>query len=380
MNASRRAMVLALLALGLGGCPDEPSDPDVARRVIGPGGGLLTSTDDVHTLAIPPGALDEEVELFLQRSDEPPTVFGEAYLVRPNPVLRYDVSVTYRQELPDDTSGLAVGAIDATAFEQGRGHWEPLPLLRVDRQAELVSGLDDGLSIFYGLLNDAEPEPSEGDGETTDTPNPTTGPDPDGDTGTPETTGGADSGRAAAAPARAPARRRSASRATCSRSSRRAAIATSMPRRPSSRSSMRTPTSSTCPRPRRPPSTGWSQERPTTATSGTSSRVPTSPQVARATRCRHPPGGSMRARSRRSRRGSRAAPSRRRACASWGVSRVAHCRAKQPGCAGLALLARLEHHERSSGRSVQRARASDLETALDRIAGAGAIHSRPGTR
>jgi hypothetical protein len=194
MNASRRAMILALLALGLGGCPDEPSDPDVARQVIGPGGGLITSTDDVLTLAIPPGALDEEVELFIQRSDEPPTVFGEAYLVRPNPVLRYDVSVSYRQELPDDTSGLAVGAIDATAFEQGRGHWEPLPLLRVDRQAELVSGLDDGLSIFYGLLNDAEPSASEDDGETTDTPNPTTGPDPDGDTGTPETTGGPDTG------------------------------------------------------------------------------------------------------------------------------------------------------------------------------------------
>jgi hypothetical protein len=193
MNASRRAMVLALLALGLGGCPDEPSDPDVARRVIGPGGGLLTSTDDVLTLAIPPGALDEDVELFIQRSDEPPTVFGEAYLVRPSPVLRYDASITYRQELPDDTSGLAVGAIDATAYEAGRGHWEPLPLLRVDRQAELVSGLDDGLSIFYGLLDDAEPFPS-GDGETTDTPDPTTGPDPDDDTGTPETTGGPDPG------------------------------------------------------------------------------------------------------------------------------------------------------------------------------------------
>jgi hypothetical protein len=157
MNASRCAMVLALLALGLGGCPDEPSDPDVARGVIGPDGGLITSTDDVLTLAIPPGALDEEVELFILRSDEPPAVFGEAYLVRPNPVLRYDASVTYRQELPDDTSGLAVGAIDAAAYEEGSGEWEPLPLLRVDRQAELVSGLDDGVSIFYGLLDGSEP-------------------------------------------------------------------------------------------------------------------------------------------------------------------------------------------------------------------------------
>lgn len=196
MNASRRAMVLALLALGLGGCPDEPSDPDVARRVIGPGGGLITSTDDVLTLAIPPGALDEEVELFLLRSDEPPSVFGEAYLLRPNPVVRYDVSVTYRRELPEDTSSLAVGAIDAAAYEQGSGQWEPLPLLRVDRQAELVSGLDDGLSIFYGLLDDAEPSASaEDDGGSTGTPDPTTGAEPDGDsTGTPDPTTGPEPG------------------------------------------------------------------------------------------------------------------------------------------------------------------------------------------
>jgi hypothetical protein len=157
MNASRRAMVLALLAVGLGGCPDEPEDPDVARRVIGPGGGLITSTDEVLTLAIPPGALEEEVELFILRSNEPPDVLGQAYLVRPNPVLRYDATVTYREELPDDTSSLAVGAVDALAYEEGRGQWEPLPLLRVDPEAALVSGLDDGISIFYGLLDDAEP-------------------------------------------------------------------------------------------------------------------------------------------------------------------------------------------------------------------------------
>lgn len=156
MNASRRAMVTAALTLGLGGCPDDPGDPDVARRVIGPDGGLVTSTDDVLTLAIPPGALDDEVELFIVRSDEPPPVFGQAYLVRPNPPVRYDISVSYHQELPDDASGLAVGAVDALAFEEDRGRWEPLPLLRVDREAELVGGLDDGISIFYALLDEAD--------------------------------------------------------------------------------------------------------------------------------------------------------------------------------------------------------------------------------
>jgi hypothetical protein len=163
MNASRRAMVLTVhaLALGLGmgggGCHDAPESSEIARRVIGPAGGTLTSTDSVLTLAIPPGALEAEVELFIERSDEPPAVFGQAYLVRPNPELRYDASVTYRQELPDDISGLAVGAVDTAAYEEGHGQWKPLPLLRVDREAELVSGLDGGVSIFYALLDDAEP-------------------------------------------------------------------------------------------------------------------------------------------------------------------------------------------------------------------------------
>jgi len=200
MNAMRRAMVLTVLAVCLGslgmgsGCHEAPEDSELARRVIGPAGGILTSTDSVLTLAIPPGALEEEVELFIERSDEPPTVFGHAYLVRPSPTLRYDASVTYRQELPDDTSGLAVGAVDAVAYEEGRGQWKPLPLLRVDRQAKLVSGLDDGVSIFYALLDDADGSPST-PSDTGDTGTATTmGPDVTDDTGPPdETTGPGDS-------------------------------------------------------------------------------------------------------------------------------------------------------------------------------------------
>lgn len=168
MNASRCAMVLAVLALGLPGCQEDPEDPELARRVIGPGGGTITSADGVLTLAIPPGALDEDVELFIERTDEPPAAFGQAYIVRPNPELHYDLSVSYRQELPDDVSGLAVGAVDAIAYEAGRGQWEPLTLLRVDRQAKLVSGLDDGVSIFYALLDDSASEPSATDDGDTD--------------------------------------------------------------------------------------------------------------------------------------------------------------------------------------------------------------------
>jgi hypothetical protein len=169
-ETSRRALVPALLALAASGCPEPPEDGEIARRVIGPSGGLVTSVDSVLTLAIPPGALEEELELFIERSREPPPVFGQAYLVRPNPELRYDMTVTYRQELPDDTSGLAVGGVDAVEFEAGRGQWEPLPILRVDRQAKLVSGLDDGVSIFYALLDDADDVASDTGTATTDGP------------------------------------------------------------------------------------------------------------------------------------------------------------------------------------------------------------------
>lgn len=150
-----RAGIALLLLAPLSGCPDAPEETELARAVIGPGGGLITSTDSVLTIAIPPGALERDVEMFILRSDEPPATFGQAYLVRPNPELRFDVTVTYRQELPDDTAGLAVGAVDHVAYEAGGGRWEPLPLLRVDPEAKLVSGLDDGISIFYALLDDA---------------------------------------------------------------------------------------------------------------------------------------------------------------------------------------------------------------------------------
>lgn len=192
MIASPRAMVPALLVLGLCGCQEPPASSEIATQVIGPAGGIITSSDGVLTLAIPPGALDQQVELFIERTDEPPAVFGPAYLVRPSPALRYDLSVTYHQELPADSSGLAVGAVDALAYAQGSGEWVPLPLLRVDRRAKLVSGLDDGVSIFYALLDDVDATPSTTSAtETGDTDAPPTTTDDDTTTGAPDETTGA---------------------------------------------------------------------------------------------------------------------------------------------------------------------------------------------
>lgn len=159
MKADHRAIAWTLL-LAMGACsPDEDMsvamlDGERAQRVIGPGGGTITSVDSALTIAIPPGALEEEHEFFIETTDEPPAVFGPAYIVLPNPEVRFDITVTVRDDLPENTSGLTVGSVDAVAFEQGSGHWESLPLLRVDEDDKLVSGLDDGISIFYALLDD----------------------------------------------------------------------------------------------------------------------------------------------------------------------------------------------------------------------------------
>lgn len=191
MRPDRFLLALALgPSLAFSGCSDPSDDSEVARQLVGPAGGLVTSVDSVLTIAIPPGALEEELEIFIERTNEPPDVLGQAYLVRPNPVLRFDASVTYRKDLPEDTSGLAVGAVDIEAYEAGAGGWVPLPVLRVDREAKLVSGLDDGLSIFYALLDDGDASSTTGSMGTSAS---TTTSGPDDTTGGPnDTTGGPD--------------------------------------------------------------------------------------------------------------------------------------------------------------------------------------------
>lgn len=154
MKAYQRVMASTPLLLALGACSSPEVDPDVAHTRIGPGGGIITSVDSVLTIAIPPGALEEDHDFFIEATNEPPDVYGQAYLVRPNPVVRYDVTVTYRDDLPEDPSGIAVGAVDSEAFEGGNGNWESLPVLRVDVEDKLVGGVDDGISIFYGLVDD----------------------------------------------------------------------------------------------------------------------------------------------------------------------------------------------------------------------------------
>lgn len=167
------------MVLGTSACRDA-SDPEVARGQVGPSGGLLSSVDSVLTIAILPGALDETIELSIQRSTEPPDVYGPAYLVRPNVELAIPATVTYRHPLPEDTRGIAVGYVDAEEFATGQARWHPLPVARIDPAQKLVTATDPRIDLFYALLDDADELPPDTTGDTTGdttsdtTPEPTT--------------------------------------------------------------------------------------------------------------------------------------------------------------------------------------------------------------
>ncbi|MEM7154256.1 MAG: hypothetical protein AAF799_15530 [Myxococcota bacterium] len=190
-----RTWVLAVsscaLFAGVGACTNN-SDPTFAVGEIGPDGGTVTSTDSILTIAILPEALDETITLTIERSTDPPEVFGPAFRVSPNLELAIPATITYRYPLPDDTSDVAVGHVSTADFEAGDGRWVALPLGRLDTTQQLVTGLDDELSLFYGLLDNASSLPPSSTTTTdTTTTDPATTTDPDTSAGT---TGGTDDG------------------------------------------------------------------------------------------------------------------------------------------------------------------------------------------
>lgn len=198
------ALSLPLSLGGVVGCGgDGPAD--VVRKTIGPEGGLVTSHDEVLTIVLQPGALSREVEIEVFPSDEPPPIFGPAYRVRPHVELMVDAEITYRRVLPSNANAATVAAIRWSDYTDQMGHWEPLPRLALRVTQQAVIGSDDELSLYYGLLEDADAPPLPGDG-TTDVPPgesdaTSTGPDPgittDGDTTAsidPTTTGGSTEG------------------------------------------------------------------------------------------------------------------------------------------------------------------------------------------
>lgn len=152
--------------LGTPACGGADPD-DLVRKTIGPGGGLVSSHDDVLTIVLQPGALQSEEEIEIFPSDEPPPIFGPAYRVRPDLVLRIDAEIIYRRVLPSDPQTAMVGAIRFDDYGAQMGYWRLQPRLALDAEQQWVIASDDELSLYYGLL-EAEPQdvpelPSSGD-------------------------------------------------------------------------------------------------------------------------------------------------------------------------------------------------------------------------
>jgi len=169
------------LALGASACRDA-SDPELARGTIGPGGGSLSSIDSILTIAILPDALEESIELTIERSVDPPDVFGPAFRVTPNVPLAIPATISYRFPLPEDTSETAVGYVDPADYAAGDGRWRPLPVLSLDPAQKLVTASDAQLSLYYALLSDTPIAPPDSTGDPDTSVGPTT--DPTGQTDT----------------------------------------------------------------------------------------------------------------------------------------------------------------------------------------------------
>lgn len=148
------------------------------------------------TVLILPGALQRTHEFVITPSDTPPLIFGPAYRVKPDIDLMVNAEVTYARRLPNDPTGTAVAAVRKEAFEAGNGEWIELPTVELDVEDDLVTGTDDQVSLFYGLLEGADVS-----GTTSTTSTGTSDPSV-GETGPDEssTTGGSESGDDSSSP------------------------------------------------------------------------------------------------------------------------------------------------------------------------------------
>lgn len=170
-------MASSVAIVSVGACRSN-SGGDIVRVEVGPNGGTVSSSDSVLTIAILPDALDETIEVIIERSDEPARSFGPAYRVQPNPQLAIPATVTYRYPLPEDTSDTAIGWVDPEEYAAGQGQWHALPVVQLDTERDLVTGLDPQISLFYALLDE-----SVGTGVTTNEPTTTQTPPDESTTG-----------------------------------------------------------------------------------------------------------------------------------------------------------------------------------------------------
>lgn len=181
-------IIAAAAALGASACKDDPTaDP---CTTLGPQGGIARSTDGRLSLSFRPNSLTETTEVCIELAGRPgpPAVYGEAYRVTPDIEVDVNISVTYREELPQDTSQTRVGVILREDFDAGQGRWLALPLTRLEPENDLVAGTDTRVSMFYGLLDDGG-DGTVSSGTTTATTSGTTGTSDSNATTTPSTTG-----------------------------------------------------------------------------------------------------------------------------------------------------------------------------------------------
>lgn len=195
MDSAFRRFSLCVGALGLAllatACNNDGATSESVCVRIGSDGGLVTTADDVLTIALQPGALAETTEICVRKDDDPPDVFGPAYRVSPNVPLALPSTLSYRWELPAQTADVTVGRIDRDDYEAGKGKWIPLPRLTVDVENGLVKSSDEELALFYALLDEGG-SASTSAGDATDTGNA----DEPGDSTSvdPSTTGGTTQG------------------------------------------------------------------------------------------------------------------------------------------------------------------------------------------
>ncbi len=138
------------------GCaPDK--DARAVRATIGPMGGQVSSHDGVLTILILPGALERDETFVVTPSETPPPSFGDAYRVKPDIDLAVGAEITYTGALPDDPQGAAVASIRREDYEAFSGSWIKLPTVELDIDSQSVTGIDNEVSVFYGLLEGGQP-------------------------------------------------------------------------------------------------------------------------------------------------------------------------------------------------------------------------------